>query len=315
MGMRGIYNGLFDHKTLNSSWSIRLVQATPIQFSSSFDELGLDGPGHLEGARLRIQEEKERFKQLSDRNFIYFICTRPRLRFARYRAIRLKKGQIAFRFSVGESRWPKTKELPAPSLINLASNTEIPPIGVNHTESCFTVTYANGQKMSSTLFDYFEHHQVDLGLVSNVEYIGQTNHPKDRPLNYKHPGLAKVFQNANRDICEVFCVYNAFHASFRGELGPGVTLMGSNSTSEILNQKHEAEFIESLLIDYFKPEAQCKTTPKDRTRLENLEAILRKNSVQGVNLEYQVETQSDLYRLGSSTIRPSKRHKVHRPLN
>lgn len=81
-----------------------------------------------------------------------------------------------------------------------------------------------------------------------------------------------------------------------------------------LDVRPEAEFIEKVLIDYFEPVQQHCVLSEERAQLRRFEADLRSRGVGTVDLVYEVDAGSDLYRIGSTTIPPSRVHHVHRDL-
>jgi hypothetical protein len=187
------------------------------------------------------------------------------------------------------------------------------PCGLQTAGEQLTFIFSNGGTVTATLFDYLAHVDTDLGLQSTVEYVGKTANPATRPTDLEHRGLLETAYKTNHMHEEIVILFNTFHIRATAATEQ-LTVMTSNSLINQLHVRPEAEFIESLLIDYFEPEEQRCSLTDTRGRLRSLAESARTRGVRTVDLIYEVDAESDIYRIGSRRVRASRVHHIQRDL-
>lgn len=224
----------------------------------------------------------------------------------------MRKGHVTLRVLVGGARFATTVHTPWPMALSEAG-LPVAPCGVRTAGDRLTFVYPAGCTARFTLFDFLDSVEVDLGLQTTIEYVGKTANPATRPTNLAHRGLAEAAHSADPVRDEIAVLFNTFHVHAGASKGP-LTVMTSNSLTNELDVRPEAEFIEKMLIDYFEPAQQRCVLSEERARLRRLDADLRNRGVGAVDLVYEVDAGSDLYRIGSARIPASRAHHVRRDL-
>lgn len=311
MTQRGMLEGIFDGLELGWSWNIELLEvdtvALPV-FLRGQQELS-----SLRGVVLdHLRRQRQKHEAFSNRQFVYFIARRPKLRLAQSRGAKLIGHEVELRVLKGGAWLPRKIRLPVLMRPN-RDGVIAAPCDLRIAGDQLVFTFLDGGTATTTLFDYLAAADTDLSLQSTVEYVGVTLSPATRPSNLEHRGLLETVYHTNSEHEEIVLLFNTFHVRAAAATEQ-LTVMSSNSLLNQLQIRPEAEFIEKLFIDYFEPEQQRCVLVDERTRLRNLERELEKTGVRTIALTYEVDAASDIYRIGSRHVRASRAHRIRREL-
>lgn len=143
-----------------------------------------------------------------------------------------------------------------------------------------------------------------------VSYIGRTENPRERVIDGNHRGLSDTLTAALDKQDDVFLFSNIFHARHHTATADGaIVFIVSNSMTDDIEVAPEADLIEKLLICHFDPFTMKSQRKSDLTKLTNaLAKIQKENQVVVVEMNLEVDDESDYYRFGNKSIRSSNRH-------
>jgi hypothetical protein len=179
---------------------------------------------------------------------------------------------------------------------------------VTNSEVAITFTYPGHYRETLSIHDFLLAYNVNLGIDTRVHYVGLTKNPDSRPLLDRHAGRHRVEKLALRDSRDMLFLYNTFgvrclaqsptlHASF----------WVSNAFADDLEIKPEGLTLEKLFVAYFQPDCQG-SIKSELTQLRNRVITLAEHHrVRRIDVEYEVDSRSEYYRLFSEAVAPSSR--------
>ena len=214
--------------------------------------------------------EKECLKQLKkinnanfQKNFIYFIASRERVRFDlkkpnKYSA---ENKNLILHLKFGTQK----------KIIKIELKEKI-MIDFKLSEREIIFYYEDGIKYYN-IHDLLIEFRINLGFNTEINYVGITSNPEDRPIGKKHRGLTDVLININdeEEKKDIFIIYNLFKVfcDTRKSNSQIVYLIPNSLTSEI-DLKKEGGILENSLIMYFSCRVQELNKEREQSRLLNL---------------------------------------------
>lgn len=222
----------------------------------------------------------------SDNKFVYFICSRPKIRFD-------TKKKISYCFL-------SKNKIKVPILINgnssyiYVSFSQIKQRDLNFdfNDKFIHIIDNFGNKLSYHIHNFVELCDIRFDFAFNVEYVGYTGSPKDRPTNGSHSGLSKVLHNLISDN-DIFIIFNTFN--FINCFG-GVNI--------------EEKIIEKSFIKYFSPKNQNDNREREDSSLKNfLTNQLRVKGFDSVVFTYWLDAENEYSIFGSCVVNPKYKHR------
>ena len=307
------YRGMFSHlntlpgfRDSSKTLKISLLQSTQIWNSLLVE--GDHGPSQRENISKMFESLKKAIEDFSDREFIYFIATRPRIRIAGKPRISFFGSNLVIKLAVGSTQEPKKIKIPLSALGNIELDG---PICIDWKPSIIRFCQADGKKsVSIPIHTLLEMFNISLGIHSNITYVGRTNEPKRRVVDGNHRGLTDTLLLAQENNDDIFLFSNIFHGRHHGESQNGVIhFVISNSITDHIAIKPEAELIEKLFIYYFDPITQRKERKADISKLRNLmKSIFKDENVISTEVSYAMEIPNEYFKFGSEIIEPKSEH-------
>lgn len=307
MTLRGLFHPLGKHAAYAESiktLKISLLETTMIWHDLLVDSSEADGIRPEVSVYLRML--KKRIDSFSARNFVYMLALRPRVRIIEQPRYRRFLGGLLMRIAIGNQGRQQRIIIPTAYLTALQ-------LGVRPTVS-FTprmITFkGNGNSFSIPVHNLLLDLSVNLGVASEVTYVGRTEDPATRVIDGNHRGLTDTLAIALERQDDVFLYTNTFHArSHSASKDGGMVFVFSNSLTDNIPIKPETDLIEKLLITYFDPVTMKKERDSDQTKLRKILTRLSENeNVAAVEMRLEVDDTSDYYRFGNANVAYGHRH-------
>jgi hypothetical protein len=243
-----------------------------------------------------------------DKRFIYFLAARKKLRFCISKRPRYSffGNDLVFYVEMGRK---KTRQKITTKIFDAHTRQPIRP-PVELTDRFITFHYAPNHKVSMSIHDFLQNSQIEVGINTEVHYIGYTKNPSDRPINGAHRGLSDMLYRVSNEEYDFFVFYNLFKVLSIG-MNPAspINFCIANSMVDEIKVDEEGRIIEKALIKYFGAATQEINKKNEESELENsLERLAEKNNINSVAIHIEMDKPSELYRFFSRLVTPSDKH-------
>ncbi|WP_341363745.1 hypothetical protein P8T57_16795 [Thalassospira sp. SN3W] len=304
--MRGLYRNVLGTPFENTEKTlhISLIETKQVWHQIILDEL--NGEKIRKSISNELSDLKEKIRNFSDRQIIYFISRRPRVRL--YKPIKYSffGNTITIPIEIGENR--KRRKLRC-NLSYLDST------GKKHRPSISSTSKLVRLGIGDSTLDFpisifLQEFGIDLGICSEITYIGRTDDPKRRVIDGNHRGLSDTLSMSLDSGDDVFVHFNLFHARYHSEIPEkGIHFLASNSLLDYVEIKEEAEIIEKLFINYFRPSTQSGSKSTDSTRLKKSVSRLNSNkNVKSIIVSCELNNSAHDFNFFTPSISPRKGH-------
>ncbi|MDP4537974.1 hypothetical protein Q3O60_17475 [Alkalimonas collagenimarina] len=313
---RGILNFLIEDRAYGSSnkeWIIELQQTQMYWY-----EL-LVNPHDQVDTRKHISEQvkflKKEVESCLEKRFIYFICSRKKVRFCSKTppVPTPYHGFMKIRVLVGREK--KSQEFVAHALYDENDQFVMPEI--DSTGRFIVFPHPSGYKQIFSIHDYLLEFGINLGFSTKVEYVGKTKNPNNRPLNRVHGGLNDVLYNVSNEDNDIIIYFNLFKVTSRATGNKyNIKYNVANSMMDEVKVEQEGDIIEKSFRFYFNPDTQDKNKDKERREIFNdLKEISKFNKINKIHILFEVDDKSEYYKFYSSTVTPKHAHCLTVELN
>lgn len=263
---RGIFKELINsdsYKNLEKEWKIVIDNSELIWLNN---DLKINQNECLETYLKILKEQVERNLP---KKFIYFIASRKKVRFYNKKKPSysfINKNLILYVVIGNDKRKIKV------SIYN-ENNEKIMPKCELLSEKEIIFYSKNYGDRYYNIHDFLIEFNINLGFDTEINYVGITKEPENRPIKKAHRGLSDVLLNINdkKEEKDIFIIYNLFKVfSDTRNLNLPISYLISNSMSDEINIEKEGAIIENSLIMYFDCKSQKLNKKKEYGRLLNL---------------------------------------------
>lgn len=303
-GMFSDFGSIPAYRALPKTLRIGLLQSTMIWNNLLVDIP--DEPGLRSEISAYLKCLKDGIDAYSERNFVYVIAIRPRVRILEKPRYRWFAGDLIV--SVAISNDKHREKIVVPASYFFAHGLGYRP-AVTFTSRMITFDGEN-VKLSIPVHTLLLDVQVNLGLNSEVTYVGRTEKPGARVINGDHRGLSDTLTIALERQDDVFLFSNMFHARHHSSTPDGdMVFIVSNSLTDEIAIEPETDLVEKLLIYYFDTVTQKKTRRGELGALRNMLTKLRdEKHISAVEMSFEVDDPSEYFRFGNAQVAYSHRH-------
>jgi hypothetical protein len=251
----------------------------------------------LKNLKLTVEENLEK-------RFIYFICSRKRVRFSTKRkpkySVLLEKFKIYI--EIGKEREESHIFLP---LFDREITSEI-----KITEKFIIFKKSDGSTITCSIHDLLLNFNISVGFDTQIHYVGYTKNPDSRPINGSHSGLSDVLYNVSNEDNDIFICFNLFKViSNSTSSSYNFQFVIANSMIDEVKADLEGRIIEKCLILYFDANNQMKNKEKEKIELKNnLIKLSLENSIHSIHFLYELEQENEYYRFSSSNVAGAHKH-------
>ncbi|MBN6710452.1 hypothetical protein JFL47_04275 [Haemophilus haemoglobinophilus] len=249
--------------------------------------------------------EKEVHNHL-DKRFIYFICSRKKIR-----------------FNLNKKIWrnPFTKYTHIPVLIGNGTKKKFIKIKfidkksttqpkIQLTEKFISIFYEEGKAETFPIHEFLDLAKVNLDIYSKVEYVGYTKEPSRRPTNKSHAGLVDILYKISNEDNDFLIYFNTFCVRcIPVEDNIGLTFLINNALSDEVNIDIEGKIIEKSFISYFDSNLQDKNRKGEEGELKrNLLMLKSKFNINEIEFYYEQLNETDYTVFSSDYVKPMNAH-------
>ena len=306
---RGMYNSIQQHPEYNSSekhWHITLDQSMFFWY-----DLIIEPPeGVLASIKNTINNFKNYVNENNEKKFIYFFTSRKKVRFSKKKQPKVSffNSQIMHIYLlIGK----KTKKVS----IYFKDKNEI-PLKVYVDERFIYFCNNVEDKFAYSIHDFIKIFNINLGLESEIHYIGITSDPVQRTLSRSHRGYADMLYNISTSENDIFLTISTFKVMSHTKIvSHNIDILTTNSMVYDIHLDKEGAIIEKGLIHYF--DTKCQEVDKNaKGEFKNL--FLKEMKSKNINsvsfhLELNESTEYDV--IGSRSIPPNVSHSFMWELN
>jgi hypothetical protein len=255
--------------------------------------------------RRKIADAKRRHAGYFDRRFIYFICSRHKVRFSVTSQARLSMAanQLLVHLEIHGQQAVVQHSVPADRFLRIDGSGRPHLPQVENSEVAITFSYPGSYRETMSVHDFLLTHEIDLGFGSYVHYVGLTKNPDTRPLSGRHDGRARTLARLQGTERDVLFFYNTFAVRYLAD-DPALhaRFWVSNAMSDDVDILAEGLTLEKLFIGHFLPDCQGDLE-SELTQLNNrLGTLHQQHNVARVNVDFEVDSTSDYYSFYSQHV-------------
>lgn len=306
---RGIFGSIIDNETYTDSkkdWYVELSRADIYWY-----DLVVNPPAELDTRKIIVDQLKSLKKSVEEsleKRFIYFICSRVKVRFdiLKKHKYGLLDGKFYFHLLVGREK----KRMAVNTVFRDAKTGSVIRPKIEISEKFISITDKYGNSITMTVHDFLMASNIDVGYPTLVQYVGYTKNPDIRPTNGVHGGLSEVIYKLSNEENDIFIIFNLFKVIVNAvNSSRMMNFIIPNSMTDEIKTDLEGQILEKCLIFYFDSSNQTKNKKKEKLELiGNLNKIATNNKINSIQFHYEVDGDSEYWRLGSSNVEPNHRH-------
>lgn len=253
------------------------------------------------------QQQKHSECELEKR-FIYFLASRVKTRFCTSKKPRYSicSKKLVFYIEIGSK---KEKKRLTTYILDAETGCIINP-RVEISDRFITFHYTANHKKSLNIYDFLQLAGIEIGINTEVHYVGYTKSPSTRPISGSHRGLSDMLYRVPNEEHDFFIFYNQFKALSIGENKKSfIKFCIANSMINEIRADEEASIIEKALIKYFKTKTQHINMQNENSKLKNdLQHLSKKHKIESISINIEIENKTEMYKFFSRSVKPSHKH-------
>jgi len=289
--LTGVLDGLIGGQ--ENTVNVRLLETKIINF-----DLLLNDSLYSKNMKVILGEIEAKYNNYSDREMVYFICVRKKVRFIPKRC---NNRFLSIGLYRDEKRLGKTFKIPYSSILQLHDFKEAPD-EIKITESRIQFRY-DTSLISYYVYDLIDILELNIGNSSKIVYVGETDFPLDRPFDKPHSGMMRAiykYKNLGNDI---FIYYNLFQVTLESIGNYPINYIASNSLLNYMDKRVEARFIQNLFIWHLLSPEYSGNYETEIGELKNtIKSMKEKIRLKMINVSFEVDSECDIYCFCSDLI-------------
>ncbi|WP_122469093.1 hypothetical protein [Pseudomonas viridiflava] len=243
-----------------------------------------------------------------EKRFVYFICSRERVRFNTKRAPSYNHITRATKLHllIGKNQTKKTIRC---SFFDEQREKFYKP-DIEVSEKYITIKDAEGNLFTQSVHDFLENVKISVGLDSRVEYVGYTKNPESRPTNGKHSGLSDMLHRLADNGRDSFIYFNLFKITTKANNQKFMLNFAvANAITDEIDVELEGKILEKCFIFYFDAAGQDRNKKNELAELKtNLQGLSEDQNIKKIHFHYEFEDPTEYGVLSSSQISPNSQH-------
>lgn len=207
---RGIFNQLLsekDYKISSKEWCVELEHSQMYWY-----DLIQNSHEEFDTKSFIIEKTKEikrKVEENLEKRFIYFICSRRKVRFCTKTPATLTPCYFFMKLRVLVGRDKIIKEF----VINTLHDSFGNPIFPEFDDTGRFISFMDsiqGVNTVLSIHDFLLEFNINLDINTEVHYVGYTKNPHTRPLNGVHGGLTSTLCNVSNEENDILIFFNIF---------------------------------------------------------------------------------------------------------
>ncbi|WP_343740308.1 hypothetical protein [Delftia tsuruhatensis] len=256
-----------------------------------------------------LKSVKKDVEQNLEKRFVYFICSRTKVRFNAKKKpfFNPLTKKVKIQLLIGKKK--KKKNIYCKFFDISVGKFTKPRIDL--TNKYITITDSNGDLTTSSVHDFLDGSNINLGISSNVEYVGYTKNPHTRPTNGSHTGLSDTLYKVSNEDCDTLIYFNIFKViTEASNKKSNFKFAVANSMTDEIGSEIEGKLIEKCFIFYFDAINQSRNKEDELSELKkNLVKMAQDNKISSITFYYEFENLNDYAIFSSSLVKPNFCHK------
>lgn len=274
-------------------------------------ELIVNPPEELDTRKIIVDQLKSLKKAVEEsleKRFIYFICSRTKVRFdiSKKHKYGWLDGKFHFHLLIGRDK----KRMSVNTVFRDAKTGNIVRPEIEISEKFITITDMYGNLTTMTIHDFLMVSGIDIGISTVVQYVGYTKNPDTRPTNGVHGGLNEVIYKLSNEENDIFIMFNIFKVIVNAINSSNMmNFIIPNSMIDEIKTDMEGQILEKCFIFYFDSSNQTKNKENEKIELiGNLNKLAVDNKINSIKFHYEIDNDSEYWCLQSSNAEPNQRH-------
>lgn len=252
---------------------------------------------------------KKAVEQSLEKRFVYFICSRTKVRFNTKKKpfFNPLTKKVKIHILVGK----KEKKISIRCKFFDRGVGEFTNPRIDLTDKYITIQDSNGDLTTASIHDFLDGSNINLGISSNVEYVGYTENPHTRPTNGSHTGLSDTLYKVSNEDCDALIYFNIFKVITEAtSTNSMLNFVIPNSMTDEIGSEVEGKVIEKCFIFYFDAINQSRNKNAELSELKNsLVKMARENKIGSIAFYYEFEDVNDYAIFSSSLVEPNYCHR------
>lgn len=306
---RGFFNSMQhfpEYDNAEKSWHITLDRSDFFWY-----DLVVKPPSEDAGKALKkhLNDFKKFVELNNEKRFIYFFTSRKKVRFD------IKKQPSFLMFSKKKMYVHLLIGNKVKKKVGICFPYDIP--GKVVVDEKFIYLYdENGNSIAYSVHDFLKICKINLGIDSELLYVGITEDPVERTLGRKHRGLTDILYSVPTSENDIFLTINTFKVgSYTNLKNNYINIMSTNSMIYDIPLDKEGLVIEKALIYYFKSEFQ-EIDKKAWGEFRNLLTMMKeKKNICSVSFHLELNEPTEYDVIGSKDVKPRISHSFLWQLN
>jgi len=310
---RGMFSSISDNEAYaeaDKKWTVELQRfhkywydlvVNPNEVAEYFDtrKLIVD---YLKGVKKAVEQSLEK-------RFVYFICSRTKVRFNTKKKPFFNPFTKKVKIHILVGKKEKKKSIWCKFFDRGLGKFSNPKIDL--TDKYITITDSSGDLTTASIHDFLDGSNIDLGISSNVEYVGYTENPHTRPTNGSHTGLSDTLYKVSNENYDTLIYFNVFKVVTEATSKNSMfNFVIPNSMTDEIESELEGKVIEKCFIFYFDAINQSRNKKKELSELKNsLIKMAQENKIGSITFYYEFEDVNDYAIFSSSLVEPSYCHR------
>ncbi|WP_186234853.1 hypothetical protein [Burkholderia gladioli] len=295
------------YKDADKKWQVELLKSDRFWY-----DLVIDPPDGFDVKKQisdYLKDLQAVLKSQVDKRFVYFLGVRKRVRFSMKQKPRYSffGDQLNLYVTIGRSD----------KIIRIKTKIRDPQSGrtikprIEVSERLITICVSESEKISMSIHDFLLQCSIDLGIDTEVHYVGSTQNPATRPLNRIHRGFSDMVYRAPNEEYDYFVYYNLFKViSITESSDSSPHFVVANSMIDEIGVKEEGKIIENVIIKYFRAKSQEENKEAEEGELRNTLLLLaHKHKIKSISVLLEMEDPTEHFRFFSRSVPSSDRHK------
>jgi len=273
-------------------WRINLIQTNCFCYDFVVNEHALCGASQT---KKRLKEIKDHVLNQMEKRFVYYIATRKRVRFSMSNRPILTGNRVSICVEIGKEKELRKLDIfvPEGSCIKVTSDPRV-----------ISFTGPSGNTTSHEIHSFLQSIDANLGIASEIQYVGMTKDPTRRPMFDGHIPLSRIAYEVDREEDDILVFFNVFKVMASAQnhrLNAEINI--PNSATNEVSAEDEGRIIEKALIFYFMPKYNIGNSANEIGELKNkLITLSQENNFKRIDFSLEVDGSSEYFAYSSPSV-------------
>ncbi|HFN0789204.1 TPA: hypothetical protein ACHB2C_003330 [Klebsiella variicola subsp. variicola] len=161
-----------------------------------------------------------------------------------------------------------------------------------------------------SIHDFLKDNYINLGISTEIHYVGYTRNPHKRPIDFIHRGLSRMLYNVSNednDFFVYFSIFNPVVISHNDDYN--VSFGIANSQIDEVEVDKEGRIIENCFIRYFDTELQNDDKESKRPDLNKMfTELVNHKRIKTIAVDFRYKNNNEYFSFYSNTVQSKNEH-------